>query len=342
MEFFDRKQEVIDIQLTPYGRQLVSMGKWKPKFYAFYDKDITYDTFYAGYEENQKDSADRIKGAVRPKAQAINYGIESQFSKMAKEYNAPANQGLWMPPADISSPSMKIVSPDLNDMSLIEPLGTSRLNSSFYPAFSVEFLVGNISTAFNTYTGSNKQEESIPQLNTSVTFRTEVKTDGEVLESNYIPAKDGSFSNIAEPYLDEPPEEDRRFSKEVYADGSYITIKSDQVLFDIIEKHIPLSKEDFDLEVFIVTTETKNLGKSSYERETFKKLNFIRDDLGDQFINYGDQLYNRATNQSIPIDNTYVEYWFDLRVDKEIEMPLDVPTNIISQPANPEEPCADE
>ena len=40
MEFFDRKQEVIDIQLTPYGKYLLSKGKLRPKFYAFFDKDV--------------------------------------------------------------------------------------------------------------------------------------------------------------------------------------------------------------------------------------------------------------------------------------------------------------
>ena len=34
MEFFNKKEEVIDLQLTEYGKYLLSLGKFKPIFYA--------------------------------------------------------------------------------------------------------------------------------------------------------------------------------------------------------------------------------------------------------------------------------------------------------------------
>ena len=43
MTFFNKKTDVIDIELTPYGRYLLSIGKLKPKFYDFTDDDILYD-----------------------------------------------------------------------------------------------------------------------------------------------------------------------------------------------------------------------------------------------------------------------------------------------------------
>ena len=46
MEFFDKKEEVLDLELTPYGRYLFSIGKLKPVYYAFYDDDIIYDPRY--------------------------------------------------------------------------------------------------------------------------------------------------------------------------------------------------------------------------------------------------------------------------------------------------------
>ena len=33
MTFFNKKTDVIDIELTPYGRYLLSIGKLKPKYY---------------------------------------------------------------------------------------------------------------------------------------------------------------------------------------------------------------------------------------------------------------------------------------------------------------------
>jgi len=44
MVFFNTKEEVIDIELTPYGKHLLSQGKWKPVYYEFYDDDILYDS----------------------------------------------------------------------------------------------------------------------------------------------------------------------------------------------------------------------------------------------------------------------------------------------------------
>ena len=83
MTFFNRKEEVIDIELTQYGKLLLSKGKFKPKKYAFFDDDIVYDAQYAtptdrtsvagAVEENQNDISTRIKESVRSHAQH-NYG----------------------------------------------------------------------------------------------------------------------------------------------------------------------------------------------------------------------------------------------------------------------------
>ena len=40
MEFFDSKQEVIDIRLTQFGKNLLARGFFKPVYYQFFDDDI--------------------------------------------------------------------------------------------------------------------------------------------------------------------------------------------------------------------------------------------------------------------------------------------------------------
>ena len=47
MGFFDKKEEVVEIQLTQYGKHLLSRGKMMPKYYAFFDDDVVYDFRYA-------------------------------------------------------------------------------------------------------------------------------------------------------------------------------------------------------------------------------------------------------------------------------------------------------
>ena len=43
-KFLDKKEQVIDFKLTSYGRYLLSIGSFKPSYYAFFDNNIMYDT----------------------------------------------------------------------------------------------------------------------------------------------------------------------------------------------------------------------------------------------------------------------------------------------------------
>ena len=57
MEFFDKKEDVIDLQLTQFGRHMLSKGKFKPVFYSFFDDNILYNSSKADIEEVQNESA---------------------------------------------------------------------------------------------------------------------------------------------------------------------------------------------------------------------------------------------------------------------------------------------
>ena len=56
MEFFDKKQDVIDLQITQFGRYLLSLGRFKPVFYSFHDDNVLYNVENAGITELQNDS----------------------------------------------------------------------------------------------------------------------------------------------------------------------------------------------------------------------------------------------------------------------------------------------
>jgi hypothetical protein len=68
--FFNQKEEVMNIQLTPYGRSKLADGELSPKYYAFYDKEIIYDGVYAAVTENQNDIVTRITTST-PKFEPI-------------------------------------------------------------------------------------------------------------------------------------------------------------------------------------------------------------------------------------------------------------------------------
>ena len=60
-KFLDKKEQVIDFQLTPYGKHRLSVGQLRPAYYAFFDTGVTYDSEYAGFSEVQTKIHERIK-----------------------------------------------------------------------------------------------------------------------------------------------------------------------------------------------------------------------------------------------------------------------------------------
>ena len=60
-KFLNKKEQVIDFKLTPYGKYKLSTGTFKPTYYSFLDTGILYDGAYAGLSERQNDVHKRIK-----------------------------------------------------------------------------------------------------------------------------------------------------------------------------------------------------------------------------------------------------------------------------------------
>ena len=60
MSFLNQKEQVIDLVLTKHGKQQISKGLFSPKFYAFVDDDILYDSSNASFTEEQNKTQERI------------------------------------------------------------------------------------------------------------------------------------------------------------------------------------------------------------------------------------------------------------------------------------------
>jgi hypothetical protein len=64
MEFFNKNEEVIDITLTPRGRELLAQGLFKPAHYTFHDIDVRYEN---NNGESQNEIVNRIYNTPRLK-----------------------------------------------------------------------------------------------------------------------------------------------------------------------------------------------------------------------------------------------------------------------------------
>jgi hypothetical protein len=146
MEFFDRKEEVLEIQLTQEGKRLLSRGEFAPYYYQFFDDDILYDPTGCGFDEEQNNSIPRIKETPRIKTQNIVYGIETEFNKKPQ----PNKKYLY----------------NKNHDPLKYPLGLGDYSTDYTPAWNLSLISGIINTGSVTTTYSPEADyyEYIPQI----------------------------------------------------------------------------------------------------------------------------------------------------------------------------------
>ena len=81
MTFINQKEEVLDVQLTSHGKELLGKGKFNPVYYSFSDDDVLYDASYArNTSEDQKDIFARITQTTpRMKLPQSSCGVESNL-----------------------------------------------------------------------------------------------------------------------------------------------------------------------------------------------------------------------------------------------------------------------
>ena len=216
MTFFNKKEDVLKVELTPYGRSLLSNGKLMPKFYAFFDDDIIYDLQYGGDTEDQVNIKERILGdtlSLRPQRDLVS--PELQLSSFERE-------------EDSTRPYSKIA---MNY--LTEPLGTSDGTFEEAPSWNVSFLLGEINTAVSTIQTDTSHTKRIPQIDTTLEYTMEIRN-----QRNDSPVRGQEVSpNVP--------------VSEIYPDGTYIHLIDEQILCKILEEKGFLQKDGLEMEVFL-------------------------------------------------------------------------------------------
>ncbi len=213
MTFFDKKTEVINFELTPYGRELLSQGKLIPKYYDFEDSDILYDISYDGNsKENPEDAHNRIMNETpRLKNMILKSGIESNFVnyETGEVYKDRVhNKRLTY------------------DQRFVNSMGRSSYESDVCPSFSIEMLQGEITSASNILTSSVVINMQIPQI--EIDFSVIMQT-GSVLEKD--------------PY-------DYDHTSDVFNDGKYVYLEFESPIMYVSEADSDYEKENFDIEVY--------------------------------------------------------------------------------------------
>ena len=294
MAFLNKKEDVLDIELTQYGKYLLSQGRFKPSLYAFYDDDILYNGAYGGLTETQSNIEYRIKNQTP--SQGIQYvykGVETTIkevnkiirSKKKKQGGEPVY--LYKNEQEGEDGEEKILPMPEDDYATFSPIGTSDLASDKSPAWLIRTLDGDLTGSVEFITGSHSSE-IIPQLSASIQY--------EIIHKNKM-TSDEKFLREQRVFLE---------------DGSVVIVNKKPFLMQVEEVNTTCTNENFDIEVFLIES----------SGSTEKKLPLYWP--GEISVNKAETSYNFvATAQGIPeteLGVNHTNYYLNVFLDNRIDM----------------------
>ena len=297
-KFLDKKERVIDFELTPYGKQRLSVGRFKPAYYAFFDDGILYDSKYAGFSEAQNNINERIKDNTQFIEGILSFSEIENFIP-ARNYLNVAAADTEIDSADIDiSPVTQILKTDkFSFESAISDTLFDTNNNQNAPAtrlITCQGEIKNIATrdsASYDFTAASSDTESrefnIPQIDVTLYYTKMITDPSSILES----------TNVT----------DTINQTQVFSDGKVIKLERNDLVVYAEEVNTELLMENYDIEVFEILAGTP----TKLEQKYFKnKDNQIVD--GMMVSKNHQQLFMPAT------DNKAVEYYFDILTDAQI------------------------
>tara|TARA_Y100000592_G_scaffold14818_2_gene21470 strand:- start:1173 stop:2186 length:1014 start_codon:yes stop_codon:yes gene_type:complete len=287
MTFFDKKTEVMKIELTPYGRYKLSIGRLKPHHYRFFDNNVVYDGNAIGITEDQNDADHRIRQETpllkqNPNVSGVETGIrilETDDLSVQMHYSSSGTEIRFR-----QNDRQNKRDDHINQM--IYNLGTIKYESDQSPSFQVDAFRGELSESTSKfYSSKNIQTSSIPQIDLKISYEAFIaNTLVQVYSGDYDFEPIGPFN-----------------------DGSRIVFKKQNPLLRITERNAFDEKENFHVTAYKVFEDGDEL---LYEKLNFKKQNKkIQSDL------YVEGVQNEAITNLGVHD---VPYFVDLLFDKEI------------------------
>lgn len=306
MAFFNKKEEVIDIQLTQYGKHLLSKGEFRPVSYAFFDDNILYDSTYAGLSTEAQNSIEpRIQEDTPAlKTQYIYYGAETEILRIANEIRGTNG----------AVPSMQPVAD--KHYALSAPLGTSALHTDKMPSWQIRYFAAELNDSIQYVTGAHPTMK-IPQLSSTVTYKTEVY-DRNSLPPDAAASGQGFGTSLNQGITSES---EYIMQSDIFQDGTYFVTRGDQLLIEIDEKNTDFFKENFDIEVFVVeevdvtgSVRTPSMGSKKNKKEILRPLKFPK--IVPEVVN--GLLVRPDSTSSTELDADDAGYYFEVNVDHEI------------------------
>jgi hypothetical protein len=278
MSFFNSKEEVIDIELTQYGKLLLSRGLLRPAYYSFHDDDVLYDSDYANVSENTNFAEVRIQ------EQTPVHKPFYSFKETKPFLSSDLNQEKFIE----QKANLSIEKTNLSPFTL----SNSTISNLYVPSWEIYNLSSPFLSSSTTFTNKNIISASIPQFDVEINT-VFYKTNQEQIDDD---------PRLQEIYV---------FEKTVLDNDSvYITINT-PLLLKIIENNVDVENDAFDVQLYKVT-------KDDEQNEKYTQLKFYKqlqnyDDVNDLYV----ETVNAMQDLEV-IDSNYADYYFEILSDKEI------------------------
>jgi hypothetical protein len=279
LSFFNKKEDVIHIELTPLGKHYLSIGKLKPHSYKFFDDEVLYDSQAAGFTEDQNKTDSRVLDeTARLKTNGNNVGVESDSNTILSQ------QG----PTTEHNPTRVLFNKKISDKYMNE-IGTAKNDTDTAPGLKVSLFHGEIASA--TKIDSDSYNHHIPQINIDVEYELTQMNSHELLD---VPESTDYKSKF----------------KSVENNGKRIQVIPQIPLIRILSEGAFDNKENFEIECYTVKQNVN--GNNAIKKLKFlNKTKYIENDLLLDEPIMDDRL-------SEELDKNYSDYYFDIVTDKNI------------------------
>ncbi len=310
-KFLDKKEQVFDLKLTSYGRYLLSIGSFKPTYYAFFDDNVTYDRRYM-----PGSGPPAVGGIPTTEAQnSINKRIKQDtpyleglvlFRDVSKFVSE--NEGEVINFLDVHSTPTKI-KPDSDIFKFNAAIGDAYLDgetNSAAPAWQILMLQNTISSSFYRtdrtlnlppqgtlgYAPGVLVNSPVPQINIQAIYTLKIVD----FDFDFDAATSRDFVD----------------QSTTFADDKIISVEVEDPIIYFNEINTQLLTENFEIEVFEVVSGTL---EGVYAPTLSRKY----------FENRPPQIENGFMLSANPIQNevesfttSSVEYYFDVLTDRSV------------------------
>ena len=293
-KFLNKKEQVFDFKLTPYGHYLLATNRLKPAYYSFFDDNIIYDSAYAKAAGGLHSSPSETTTVTTKESQNnIEYRIKEEtpyLESMVVFENVEENidlQGAHYHNVTLTTTQEMM---RLDHLKLTEPIGDAYASSNqrASPALKIVSLQNDISSSAPT---DQQFNNFIPQIDITSVYTKKIMKPATLA------------------YTENDPEE-VIISTSPFGDGRIIKLIANTPLIYAEEVNTELLTENFEIEIFEVVA-ASDTPTEKYKRKLFNKPE-------PQIV---DGYFISATPISVKspsITTASVNYYFDCRVDDEI------------------------